>query len=119
MLGYNGLCAAQPTFRFIHIIPGTLSSQNIFNFLLLHVLALVVALVDDKVVGAGQAFEAVLADKIFGRRVAGWYCGDAQHVAACWADWRDVSCEMKDGGVVISIVFATGISTLTEQHGEW
>lgn len=73
-------------FGLVDIIPRALSSQDIFDFLLLHILAFVVALVDDKVVGAGEALEAVLADKVLGGRVTGRDSRDAQHVAACWAE---------------------------------
>jgi hypothetical protein len=42
----------KPTFRLIHIIPRALAAQNVLDLLLLQVLALVVALVDDEVVRA-------------------------------------------------------------------
>lgn len=70
----------------VDILPRILAAQNILDFLLLHILALKVALVDDEVVRAGQAFEAVLADVFFGGWVAGWDFGDAEHVAAVGAD---------------------------------
>jgi hypothetical protein len=75
------------TLRLVDIVPCAFPAQNVLDLLLLHVLALKVALVDDEVVGAGQALEAVLADRVFGRGVAGGHFGDAQHVAAGWADW--------------------------------
>jgi hypothetical protein len=81
-------CWAKRTLRLVHVVPCALSSQDIFDFLLLHVLALEVALVDYEVVRAGEAFEAVLADVVFGGRIARRDFGDAQHVAACWADCR-------------------------------
>ena len=81
----------QRTFRLVNIVPRALPAQNVLDFLLLQVLALVVALVDDELVGAGQAFEAVLADVLLDCGIAGGYATDAQHVAACWADWVGVS----------------------------
>ena len=85
-MGHSRLSCRPHTFGLVDIIPRALSSQDIFDFLLLHILAFVVALVDDKVVGAGEALEAVLADKVLGGRVTGRDSRDAQHVAACWAD---------------------------------
>lgn len=71
----------------VYVIPGTLSTQNVFDFLLLQILALVVTFVNYKVVGTSKAFETVLADRVFGCRVTGGYFGHAKHVAACWADY--------------------------------
>ena len=75
----------------VHIVPCAFASKDVFDFLLLHVLAFEVALVDHKVVGTGEAFEAVLTNIFLGRRITGWYFGDAQHVTACWADWTCIS----------------------------
>lgn len=75
------------TFCLVYVIPGTLSTQDVFDFLLLQILALVVTFVDYKVVGTSKAFETVLADRVFGCRVTGGYFGHAKHVAACWADY--------------------------------
>lgn len=72
--------------RAIDIVPGTLATQNVLDLLLLEVLALVVALADDEVVGAGQAFEPVLALVGGGGWVAGGNGGDAQHVGAGGAE---------------------------------
>jgi hypothetical protein len=83
---FIGACEVKHTLRLVYIIPRAFASQDVFDFLLLHVLALKVALVDNKVVRAGEAFKAVLANIIFGGRIAWWDFGDAQHVAACWAD---------------------------------
>jgi hypothetical protein len=80
------ICSAKLTLRLVHIVPCALAAQNIFDFLLLHVLSLKVALVDYEVVRAGEAFEAILANIFLGCWIAGWYFGDAQHIAACWTD---------------------------------
>jgi hypothetical protein len=74
------------TLSLVHVVPGALAAQNVLDFLLLQVLALVVALVDDEVVRAGEAFEAVLAYVLLDCRVSWRYAADAQHVAAGWAD---------------------------------
>ena len=74
------------TFGLVDVCPGVLSSDDILDFLLLEIFALEVAFVDDEVVGAREAHETVLSDKVLSRRVAGRDLGDAQHVAACWAD---------------------------------
>jgi hypothetical protein len=75
------------TLSLVDIIPCAFASQNILDFLLLHILALKVALVDDEMIRAGEAFEAVLANIFLSRRIARWDFGDAQHIAACWADY--------------------------------
>jgi hypothetical protein len=103
--------SAKRTQRLVHIVPCALAAQNIFDFLLLHVLSLKVALVDDEMVGAGETLEAVLANIFLGSRIAGWYFGDAQHVAARWTDY----------GSRVRLANYTciriGSGCLTEQHG--
>lgn len=74
------------TLSLIYVVPGALAAQNVLDFLLFQVLALVVALVDDKVVRAGEALEAVLAYVLLDRRVPWRHAADAQHIAAGWAD---------------------------------
>ena len=74
------------TFCLVYVIPGTLSTQNVFDFLLLQILALVVALIDHELIWASQALEAVLADVGLGSWIAGCDARDAQHVAACGAE---------------------------------
>jgi hypothetical protein len=76
----------KPTLGLVHVVPGALAAQNVLDFLLLQVLALVVALVDDEVVRAGEALEAVLAYVLLDCGVSWRYAADAQHVAAGWAD---------------------------------
>lgn len=70
----------------VDIVPCALSTQDVLDFLLLHVLALVVALVDDELVRTGETFEAVLTDVIFRCGITGRDSGNAQHVAACGAE---------------------------------
>jgi hypothetical protein len=74
------------TLSLVHVVPGALAAQNVLDFLLLQVLALVVALVDDEVVRAGEALEAVLAYVLLDCGVPWRHAADAQHVAAGWAD---------------------------------
>ena len=76
----------KPTLGLVHVIPGALATQDVFDFLLLQVLALVVALVDDEVVRAGEALEAILAYVLLDCRVPWRHAADAQHVAAGRAD---------------------------------
>lgn len=47
----------------VNVGPCVLAAEDIFDFLLLHVLSLVVSLVDDEVVGTSEALEAVLTDR--------------------------------------------------------
>ncbi len=75
------------TFRLVYVIPCALATHDVFDLLLLQILSLVVALVDNEVIGAGKAFETVLADRVFGCRITGRYFGDAKHIAACWANY--------------------------------
>jgi hypothetical protein len=49
------------TFRFVHILPAVRSTQHVFGTLGLHVLALVVAAIEDHLVGTCAAFESVFA----------------------------------------------------------
>jgi len=70
----------------VDIVPSALAAEDILDLFLLQILALVVTLGDDEVVGAGEAFKAILADIGLSGGVAGGHGGDAQHVAACRAE---------------------------------
>ena len=83
---YNSVRGSKRTLRLIDIIPRALAAQDVFDFLLLQILALVVALIDHELIWASQALEAVLADVGLGSWIAGCDARDAQHVAACGAE---------------------------------
>lgn len=54
-----GVAMSGPTFGFVHVLPTVGSAEHILDFLALHKLALEIPLVEDHLVGACAAFEAV------------------------------------------------------------
>ena len=76
---------AKPTIRPIDILPRLLAPNHILHLLPLHILALVVLVIDQELVRACAAFEAVLA---FGEgEVRGGGAGEGEDVGAGGADW--------------------------------
>lgn len=74
----------------IDILPAVRAAQHVVGGFELHVLALVIAPVEDHLVGTGAAFEAVFAGVVGvgGGEFGGVEGGYGEHVAAGWADWR-------------------------------
>ena len=74
--------------RLINIIPSPLASQHILNLLPLHLLPLIIFFVDEELVGAGAAFETVLALGVGARGVGGVgaAAGDGEGVGAAGTD---------------------------------
>src|SRR5262245_41326803 len=77
------------TFCLVHFVPGALSAEDVLDLFLGHRLALIVLLVEDVLIRAGEALEAIETDGQFGRGVADGDLGDAQHVAARGADLKE------------------------------
>ncbi len=71
------------TVRLVHIVPRLLAAEHIIHLFTLHKPSLVVFVVDEKFVGTGAAFKAVLP---FGKREGRGGSRDGQHVGAMGAD---------------------------------
>lgn len=72
------------TIRPVDVLPRILPANHVLHVLPLHLLALVVFLADEELVGAGAAFEAGLA---FGVGDGGWGARDGEGVGAGGTDW--------------------------------
>lgn len=97
----EGLAIITPLVRtidlgLVDVLPAVCSAQHVLDFLALHPLALVVALVEDHLVGACLAFKAVETGELllFEWQVVCWYGRYCEAVAAGWADCGVVLVEM-------------------------
>lgn len=102
----------------IDIFPTIGSTENVSDIFELHVFALVVATVENHLVGTCSAFEAVFANvhAVFGRGVEGGDLGDDEHVAAGGAEEEHCLIDLKflfssGGGFSCSGLFLKAIWT--------
>lgn len=81
----------------IDIFPTIGSTENVSDIFELHVFALVVATVENHLVGTCSAFEAVFANvhAVFGRGVEGGDLRDDEHVAAGGAEEEHCLIDLK------------------------
>lgn len=89
-----------PTFRFVNIIPRTLTAQGIVRLFRCYCFPLEELFLENELIWAGEAFEAGPTFDGGGGGVARRHLGDAEHVVAVWADWTMWSVIVNVAGLV-------------------